>query len=153
MTTGLPLLSPPPAGAARRARGAAAVGLLLAVLLAACGGGDERAATKTTTTTTAAALAPAVPAAVSRAPLRRRIAALFLVGLGGADPARARAVGGRGWGGVVLGRSDAASPDDLKPAAGDLAQGAKRAKRPPPLLVADPRGLGPAPRTRAAARG
>src|SRR3954451_15836362 len=129
--------------------------LVLALLLTACGGGEERAATTATTTTgttTAAAPAPAVPAAVAREPVRRRVAALFLVGLGGAAPGRARAVGGRGWGGVVVGRADAASPGELKPAAGDLAQGAKRARLPPPLLVAEPRGLAPVPRTRAAAR-
>jgi beta-N-acetylhexosaminidase len=127
--------------------------LVLGLLLTACGGGEDRAATTATTasTTTAAAPAPAVPAAVAREPLRRRVAALFLVGLGGADPGRARAVGGQGWGAVVVGRADASSPGALKPAAGDLAQGAKRARVPPPFLVADPRGLAPVPRTRAAA--
>src|SRR3954452_11110072 len=112
MTPGLPLRPP---------SRVAASALLLLPVLAACGGGHERAATTTATTTTAAAVpAPAVPAAVSRAPLRRRGAHLFLLGLGGADPERARTVGGRGWGGVVAGRSDAASPGALKPAAGDL---------------------------------
>lgn len=153
MTPGLPLQTPPAAGAHRRARGAGASALLAALLLTACGGGEKRAATTTTTTRAAAAAAPApaVPTAVAREPLRRRVAALFLIGLGGADPGRARAVGGQSWGGVVVGRADAASPGALKPAAGDLAQGAKRAKVPPPLLVADPGGLGPVPHTRAAA--
>src|SRR4051794_13971033 len=154
MTAGLPLRPPPPAGGPCRARAATAAALLVACLLTACGGGGKPAATTPTATTrtTPALPVPAVPAAGAGEPLRRGVAPPSLVGRGGAAPAGARFVGGRGWGGVVLGRAAAAAPDALKPAAGDLVQGAKRAKVPPPLLLADPRGLAPVPRTRAEAQ-
>jgi beta-N-acetylhexosaminidase len=77
-------------------------------------------------------------------PLPRAASKVFAIGFEGSAPSRALRdrFGGRDWGGLVVSETNYVSPTQLATLARSAERAARRKENEPPLLLADPRGIG-----------